>query len=165
VIVLSTNPIYASSTGTSATQSSTSQESASSGLLDKDAFLKLFTSQLMYQDPMSSSVDTGELINQLAQFSMVEQMFNLSQMVESLQEMQQEQYQQDRLLQAAALVGKTVVAQVDGQEISGTVEGVQVGTDSLELKIDGRYVSLDQVVEISNPAVEEEGSGEASDPA
>lgn len=53
--------------------------------LDKDAFLKLLTTQLANQDPLSPMEDT-EFIAQLAQFSSLEQMSALNKTVEKTTE-------------------------------------------------------------------------------
>ncbi|MDN5299653.1 MAG: flagellar basal-body rod modification protein FlgD [Clostridiales bacterium] len=45
--------------------------------LDKDAFLKLMMTQLQYQDPLDP-MDNTEYIAQMAQFSSVEQLANIS---------------------------------------------------------------------------------------
>ncbi len=45
--------------------------------LDKDAFLKLMTTQLRYQNPMEP-MDNKEMIAQMAQFSSVEQLNNMA---------------------------------------------------------------------------------------
>src|SRR3954453_6471459 len=50
---------------------------ADTGMLDKDGFLKLFVAQLQHQDPMNSQ-DAGQSMEQMAQFSMVEQITNLA---------------------------------------------------------------------------------------
>ena len=51
--------------------------------LDKDAFLRLLTTQLANQDPLNPMEDR-EFIAQLAQFSSLEQMQNLNKNIESL---------------------------------------------------------------------------------
>lgn len=53
--------------------------------LDKDAFLKILTTQLQYQDPMSPMED-AEFIGQMAQFSSVEQLNEISAQMETLTE-------------------------------------------------------------------------------
>jgi len=45
--------------------------------LDKDAFLKLMTTQLKYQNPLEP-MDNKEMIAQMAQFSSVEQLNNMA---------------------------------------------------------------------------------------
>ena len=45
--------------------------------IDKDGFLKLFVAQLQNQDPMNG-MDSGESMQQMTAFSMVEQMTNMA---------------------------------------------------------------------------------------
>ena len=45
--------------------------------IDKDGFLKLFVAQLQNQDP-TSAMDSGESMQQMTSFSMVEQMTNMA---------------------------------------------------------------------------------------
>ena len=45
--------------------------------IDKDGFLKLFVAQLQNQDP-TAAMDSGESMQQMTQFSMVEQMTNMA---------------------------------------------------------------------------------------
>jgi flagellar basal-body rod modification protein FlgD len=60
------------------TSTTTSSSSSSSGTdLDKDAFLQLLVAQMKYQDPLEPTSNT-EYISQLATFSQLEEMQNLT---------------------------------------------------------------------------------------
>lgn len=63
----------------------TATENRTSNDLDKDAFLRLLTTQLSHQDPLNPMEDR-EFIAQLAQFSSLEQMQNLNQNFEKQSE-------------------------------------------------------------------------------
>jgi len=58
-----------------------------SNKLDKDAFLKLFITQLQNQDPLSPD-DSSQMAAQLAQFDGLEQMLNVNKNLEKLKEEQ-----------------------------------------------------------------------------
>ena len=57
-----------------------------SQVLDKDAFLKLMMVQLQNQNPLSPT-DNSEYMNQMAQFSSVEQLSNISKTTETNNEL------------------------------------------------------------------------------
>mgnify|MGYP003297966215 CR=1 FL=1 len=70
--------------GVSAAQQATTMGKAveaakrqSGGTLDKDAFLQLLVTQMKYQDPLDPS-DNSEYIAQLATFSQLEEMQNMT---------------------------------------------------------------------------------------
>lgn len=105
------------------------------GKLDQDAFLKILTAQLSNQNPMEPTSDT-EFIAQLAQFSMLEQLQNMSSSFATSQ--------------AYDLLGKYVyIDQMDDTTgevttISGTVDGIikQDGIDYLVVDNE-RYLPTD----------------------
>lgn len=66
-------------------KTNTVQEQRKTNDLDKDAFLRLLTTQLSHQDPLNPMEDR-EFIAQLAQFSSLEQMQNLNQNFEKQSE-------------------------------------------------------------------------------
>jgi flagellar basal-body rod modification protein FlgD len=74
-------------------------------VLGKDAFLKLLVTQLQNQDPLNP-LDDKEFIAQLAQFSSLEQMTNISDGIASLTD---KTAQQD-MLSAVNYIGKDVTA-------------------------------------------------------
>ncbi len=110
--------------------------------LDKNAFLRLFTTQLKNQDPLNP-MDSADFTAQLAQFSSLEQLFQvntqLTQLLDSQKTLMQEM--------TAGLIGKTVTLE-DGS--SGQVIGVVFGDSGVQLVLKGnKTVSLDSVKKIS----------------
>jgi len=94
------------SSDTSSTQTTNSLQS-----LGEDDFLKLFVTQLQYQDPLSPMDSTG-FTSQLAQFSSLEQLTNINTAIGNLASSQA--LTQNAL--AAGLIGKNVL--VAGNQIS-----------------------------------------------
>ncbi|SOC35533.1 flagellar hook assembly protein FlgD [Ureibacillus acetophenoni] len=71
--------------------------------LGKDAFLQLLVTQLQHQDP-TAPMDNTEYISQLAQFSSLEQMQNMTKAIEDLLVSQQ----QTQLMNYTTFIGKEV---------------------------------------------------------
>jgi len=86
----------------------------SSQVLDKEAFLKLFLAQIEHQDPLNP-LDTDELTSQLAQFSQVEQLVNLSEEAEGIKEL----VSSSLFTAAVSLIGKEVKAQGEKVYLQG----------------------------------------------
>ncbi len=87
--------------------------------LDKDAFLRLLTTQLQHQDPLNP-MENSEFVAQLAKFSSLEQLQGLSSGMESL-------YMVNMSMNNAALtglIGKDVVATGDSFHYAGSGEEV-----------------------------------------
>ncbi len=82
-----------------------------SSKLGRDEFLKLLLVQLQHQDPTNPMKDE-DFIAQLAQFSSLEQLTNISNSIDQLNET----FKENMLLNTADFIGKTVTA--DGWEIS-----------------------------------------------
>ena len=74
--------------------------------LGRDEFLKLFLAQLNYQDPLNP-LDSTQFSSQLAQFSSLEQLFNVNENLESLKTAQAG----DSRYQILDLIGKEVEAE------------------------------------------------------
>ena len=90
--------------------------------IDKDGFLKLFVAQLQNQDP-TAGMDTGESMQQMTSFSMVESMTNMAaentRIAQSL-----------TTANAVGLIGRTVTyLDADKVEQTGKVESVTTGKD------------------------------------
>ncbi len=107
-----------------------SEEETSEAKSDKDMFMKLLMAQIENQDPLKPA-DQTEFVAQLAQFSSLEGIQNLSNTVQDIGAM----YRSSQALQATALVGREVLVtgQVgyleDAGKISGTIEAGQTSGD------------------------------------
>jgi flagellar basal-body rod modification protein FlgD len=109
------------------------QADRSGTTLGKDDFLKLLVAQMSNMDPMSqSSSDPSQSMQQMTQFSILEQLQNLTSSQETLTS-------DEKQSQAIALLGKTVdYAAGDSSTATGTVQKVDFASDgSIELTIDG----------------------------
>ncbi len=114
--------------------------------LGKDDFLLLMLTELSYQDPLNP-VDNQDFIAQLAQFSSLEQMYNVA---KSLDTLAQYQLQAGSMAQATALIGREVtIAQLDGDPISGTVERVKIVDGLPQLLVDGKLYPIGLVLEVA----------------
>ncbi|MCB1322781.1 MAG: endoflagellar hook capping protein, partial [Leptospiraceae bacterium] len=114
--------------------------------LGKDDFLQILITQLTHQDP-TSPVQDQQFIAQMAQFSSLEQMKNMS---ESMNRMATQQAE----WQAQSLIGKFVVGKdfTTGEPVRGQVEAMfkDEGGNTF-YKIGGRAVPTDQITLIANP--------------
>ncbi|MBZ0332802.1 basal-body rod modification protein FlgD [Marinobacter sp. JH2] len=103
--------------------------------LGKDAFMELMLAQMKNQNPLEPQ-DNGDFISQLAQFSSLEEMQNLTGTVDEVAG----QFRSSQALQASAMVGKTVLAPssvgilgAEG-EVTGTID-VPASTGGLRLSV------------------------------
>lgn len=121
--------------GAQGTPNNTSESTVGTGTLGKDAFLKLLTTQMQYQDPLNPTSDT-EWIAQMAQFSALEAMQNMAQTTENTQAFQ--------------LVGQYVI--IDENKGIGTpkltaglVDYVNIQGGKAYLNMDGKTYSYDML--------------------
>lgn len=89
-------------------------------ILGKDDFLKLMITQLKYQDPMEPT-DNKEFIAQMAQFSSLEQMTNMSAGFEKLAGMMESTLREFSVGQAINMIGRTVTAVFPTEMVTGKV--------------------------------------------
>ncbi len=114
------------------TAASSSSSLSGSSALDKDAFLKILVAQLQNQDPTQPMSDT-EFISQLAQFSSLEQMQQMTAMFS--------------YTQAYSLVGKNITALFTDengtqQEVTGTVDSVITYNGEPYLSVGGYLIAM-----------------------
>ena len=105
------------------------------GAMGKSDFLNLLITQMKYQDPLDPMTDS-EFVAQMAQFSSLEQLLNMSESFASLQSL--------------AYIGRTVKAYTaDGGVLSGTVKAVDFTTDMPIMKLDdGSIVAMKDIFEV-----------------
>ena len=104
--------------------------------LGKDDFLKLLITQLSNQDPTSPMEDT-QFISQMAQFSSLEQMTNMSTSFAKMADYLNSQ-------EAAGTLGKTVELNLGDTTVQGVVEGATRG-ENPQILVKGMYYSMDKI--------------------
>ena len=115
VTPVTTNPLGAALSSSSSSASPTTT-------LGKDDFLKLLTTELQNQDP-TQPVDDTQFVAELAQFSSLEQLQNISSQMNTLITASSSSSE----MAATALIGKQVSYDASGVDlVSGTPPSVQV---------------------------------------
>jgi len=123
--------------------------SRNNGELGKDAFLNLLITQLRYQNPLSP-VDDKEFIAQMAQFSALEQMQNMSKSFSQLQ--------------ALSLIGKKVTANVVDEwsksltVVEGIVTGVRTESGKAYVIVKGREIPVEQITYVYDERVDSDAA-------
>jgi flagellar basal-body rod modification protein FlgD len=107
--------------------------------LDKDDFMKILITQLTHQDP-TQPMEDKEFIAQMAQFSSLEQMTNMSQSFGKLQGMLSSS-------QAMGMLGQKVEVTDGDKAVTGVVSEVVRG-DYPQLLVDGQYYDFDKVTKV-----------------
>lgn len=108
-----------------------SPQTSGSDSLGKDAFLTLLITQLSYQDPLDP-MDDKEFVSQLAQFSSLEQLTNMSTGIQSLIEAQG----RSDMINAVNFVGKKIKAGTESISKSGT----KISEVEMSIPVDVEYV-------------------------
>lgn len=97
--------------------------------MDKDAFLKLLSTQLKYQDPMNP-MSNQDFLAQTAQFSSLEQMANIADGFKA-------QLITSQMDTGVEMIGKTVTWQPAADTVTGDVPPTQTGKVEKVVVIDG----------------------------
>ncbi|MDX1960713.1 MAG: flagellar hook capping FlgD N-terminal domain-containing protein [Leptospiraceae bacterium] len=112
--------------------------------LGKDDFLRLLLTQLSKQDPTNPMKDQ-DFIAQMAQFSSLEQMKNISTSMQKLE-----------MRQSYMLVGKVVSGPdfVNGETVTGLVGAIFFdGENKPFVRVNGRAIEVDKINFISDPSI------------
>jgi flagellar basal-body rod modification protein FlgD len=107
--------------------------------LDKDDFLKILITQLSHQDP-TQPMEDQEFISQMAQFSSLEQMTNVSTGLTKVADLVSR-------AQAVSLLGKVVEVSDGYGTVNGTVEAVS-GMEYPQLLVNGKFFDYSQVLSV-----------------
>lgn len=107
--------------------------------LDKDDFLQILITQLTHQDP-TKPMEDKEFIAQMAQFSTLEQMTNMSSEFEKMARMLSSN-------NALELLGKTVEISEGNHTVTGVVEEIS-GGEYPQLLVGGSFYDYSQVTSI-----------------
>jgi flagellar basal-body rod modification protein FlgD len=127
---------------------------APGGALGKNAFLQLMVTQMRYQDPLQPQ-DNSQFLAQLAQFSSLEQMQNISQStnneITALTQMQG----MTQLSFEHQLIGSTVTVDAGAdssgtaQNVTGTVSAIKFVNGDPQLVVNDQTYPLSALTEIS----------------
>ncbi|WP_068786050.1 flagellar hook assembly protein FlgD [Paenibacillus phocaensis] len=152
-------------------QSNVEKNSKIDNKLGKDAFLKLMMTQMQYQDPMSP-MDNSQMVAQMAQFTSVEQLTNISEQLSKLGQ---------SLGNDSGLIGKEVawvietktgnydVATGKGEVIvekaSGIVDSILVRDGVHYVKVGDKEIKISDIEQVREPAEESDEAGQGADPS
>ncbi len=135
-------------TSTTTTSADSTLSSATESMLEMDEFLTLFVTQLQYQDPLAP-MDSMDFTSQLADFSSLEQLYNLNESAELTNEYQNSLNN----LEAINMIGKSVT--LEGDDESHVITGVTFEDGITYLTLDnGENVMMSDVRELFDTPVE-----------
>ena len=112
------------------------KSAAAKNVMGKDEFLKILITQLSHQDP-TQPMEDKEFISQMAQFSSLEQITNMSEGLTKVADLLAQS-------QAVQLLGNMVDIADGTDSVSGLVEGVTGGTFP-QILVNGKYYDFSQV--------------------
>jgi flagellar basal-body rod modification protein FlgD len=116
------------------------------GLLDREAFLKLLVTQLRYQDP-SKPLDSGEMISQSAQLSVVDKLQEIADLIEG-------NGPANRFAVGGALIGKQITfTGPDGSPKTAVASAISFDGPNMVIRAGTFDVPIDAVRSVSTPPV------------
>ncbi len=123
---------------------------ATKNVLGKDDFLKLLMTQLKYQNPMEPA-DNKEFIAQMAQFTSLEQMGNISAGFAELNKVQFGLLQETAASRAINMIGRNVEAfnPETKETVSGIVTGMNMTDGIPRITVGNREVDIDTVIKVT----------------
>ena len=104
--------------------------------MGKDEFLTLLIAQLSHQDP-TNPMDNTEFVAQMAQFSSLEQMHNMSNGFEKIASVMHNN-------DAISTIGKTVEIEMGTDKITGVVEKVVRG-ENPQVFVNGNFYNMEHI--------------------
>lgn len=124
--------------------SATTDNSDSTSSLSVQDFLKIMSAELQNQDPTggSSGGSNTDYISQLAQFSMLEEMDTISEELDLINYMSQQQY-------SFSLLGKEVTLLSEDEIITGEVEKVRFDNGYAVLVVNDKEYDISMLVEVT----------------
>lgn len=130
-----------------------SQDNKSSGQvshtqeLGKDDFLQLLVTQLRFQDPMEP-IKEREFIAQLAQFSTLEGVNNLSRDLGTIADLERALLWQSADQAAVSMLGCQVTLATEDGEVTGIVKGVRWHGGRPQIVVEGQAYDLGYIQEL-----------------
>ena len=120
--------------------------SATSGVaLDPSAFLKLFITQVKYQDP-TAPMDPSQMMSSLAQMTTVQ---NLNQLNQNFQQSF-----------ARELIGSQVTFTLNGRNSSGVAESARIVNGQAGVVVGGQFVPVSAITQIAPAPASGPASGQ-----
>jgi flagellar basal-body rod modification protein FlgD len=110
--------------------------------IEMEGFLKILAAELQNQDPLNAG-DSTQYLQQMLQFTSLEQMENLSKSVENM-------FLSQKFEQGSLMIGKTAkIALNGGTYKTGQVSSVNLADGKVYVVVDGDKYAIDDVVELS----------------
>ncbi len=131
------------------------------GASEQDQFLKIMIQQLRSQNPLEP-IGNGEFLEQMSQFSQMEQFQTLNQNLMAMVALQSELAGLEQLGEATGLIGKDVQFRApDGSTRSGTVDRVSLQNGFVRLEVGGDMFGMGDLISVGGKDDPSNGGGNA----